>query len=513
MTHRKSFFNAVAWAYVMQGTEQSLNVLLTFVFAMMLGPKDFGTMAMAMAYILFIKMFLEQGLVPALIQRKDLRPEHLDSVFWLNLAASFALVFLSVSLSRWWASLNHLALLAPIISVLSLTIPLQGLTIVQRAVLEREMDFKSFSIRSIVAITAGGIVGLAMVFEGYGVWALVGNQLSTDLVGLVTLWRLSHWRPRLRFSLGSVKELLAFSTRSFAGNLGFFVNNQLDALLIGLFFGPVPVGLYRLAGRITSTIVSVGTSSLQAASFPQFCRLQDKPDELRQSVLTCVRMAAIITVPMLAGLAVISGPLLSAIGSQWIDGTNALRILCVVAIVQPIFYFVGPLLQALSRPHHLALLEWGHTAIAAGSWVLAGELLKHESTPVQITGIAATRFVTAVLLLTPVIVWLFRQLADVRFGQLLQVMAPSFLAGGAVGFVVFATSSSVLFQMMSPWPALLSEIVVGGIAASGMLLWLDRELRRTAEELLMKVRALGLAVWPPKNSITPQADPPQATKD
>jgi len=158
MTDRKSFRTAVKWAYVMQASEQGLNVFFTFLFAALLGPRDFGTVAMAMAYLAFIKLFLEQGLLPALVQRKDLRKEHLDTVFLLNVAVSLVLVGLSISLSGWWSRLNHLPLLAPVISVLSASIFLEGLTVVQKAVLERAMDFKSFSVRSFVANMAGGIV-------------------------------------------------------------------------------------------------------------------------------------------------------------------------------------------------------------------------------------------------------------------------------------------------------------------------------------------------------------------
>jgi O-antigen/teichoic acid export membrane protein len=124
MAHERSFRNAVKWACVLQGSGQGLNALLTFVFAAILGPKDFGLVAMAMAYILFAKMFLEQGVVPALMQRKDLNADHLDSAFYLNLGLSLVLVTMSVALSRWRAGLNHAPLLTPIIAVLSLTIPL-----------------------------------------------------------------------------------------------------------------------------------------------------------------------------------------------------------------------------------------------------------------------------------------------------------------------------------------------------------------------------------------------------
>jgi teichuronic acid exporter len=477
MAREKSFFHAVKWSYITQGSEQGLNTLLTLVFASILGPRDFGILAMAVAYIALIKMFLEQGLVSALIQRKDLKPEHLDSVFCLNLIISVVLMFLSIGLSGWWASLNHLPVLAPVLSVLSISIPIEGLTIVQRAILQRDMDFRSFSIRSIIAILVGGGAGLMMAFSGLGVWALVGKQIVTDLVGLAVLWKLSHWRPRMRLSWGPVKELLGFSSAGLVGNLGLYFNSQSDALLIGFFFGPVAVGLYRLASRICNSVVTAATSSLQAASYPQFCRLQDRPEELRQCLLSCLRITAIITIPALIGMAVTSKTIMSIIGPAWAGASTALVILCVVGIAQSVSYFVGPILQALGKPHYLAVLEWTHALVSAGLLALAAAVLRNKSTSAQVTGIAATRSITVIIFLTPVVFACLRKYVGVRMGSIVRAIGPSLASATVMGCVVVIASKGLITQKV--WPAFVCEISVGIAVASGMLFLLDKELRKT----------------------------------
>ena len=145
---------AVKWAYIMNGGQSGLTALFTFVLASVLGPRDFGTVAMALVYLALIQVFLEQGLVATLIQRKDLRDDHLDSVFWMGLSLSLLLMGLSVGLSRWWAGVNHLPELALVISALSLLLPIEALDMVQRAILQREMDFKSLSVRENLVVAA-----------------------------------------------------------------------------------------------------------------------------------------------------------------------------------------------------------------------------------------------------------------------------------------------------------------------------------------------------------------------
>src|SRR5262249_13914324 len=153
----------------------------------------------------------------------------------------------SFVLSHWWANVNHAPKAAVIIPVLSLCIPIEGLALVQKTLLAREMDFKSLSIRSNLSVLAGGIVGLAMAFTGFGVWALVGQQITKDFTALLLLWKLSPWRPVFQFSLPHLKSLLGFSLSNFVAQLGIFADAQAGSILIALLMGPYGVGLYRLA--------------------------------------------------------------------------------------------------------------------------------------------------------------------------------------------------------------------------------------------------------------------------
>lgn len=492
MTEHKTFHRAVKWAYVMNWGGQGFAALFTFILASLLGPRDFGTVSMAMIYIAFIQMLLNQGLYAAIIQRPDLQPEHLDSVFWLGQASSLILVGLSVGLSGWWAGLNHLPQLARVISVLSLTIPIEGLAMVQRAVLQREMDFKSLAIRSAGSVVAGGVMGLAMAFKGCGVWALVGQRVTEDATALALLWTVGRWRPRWRFSLVRMRELFGFSTASFAGKLGTFVNQQSSALLIGLYFGPLVVGLYRLAERMMGLVLDVATSSLQLVSFSEFSRLQDKPSELRRSVLACLRLSSIVTLPAMAGLAAVSGVFMGALGSNWIPAADALKILCVLGMALAFANFTGPLLSALSKPRVVAMVVWGFNVINVIALVGVSMLLAHASAKGQVLGIAATRFATGALLFAPTLLYILMQHSRISLGDLWKTARPSILAALAVAAVLLP------FSRLTPGcksvVLLVVEVTLGGLTGMAVLLTLDDKLRNAAlAPILAAMRTRGRA--------------------
>jgi O-antigen/teichoic acid export membrane protein len=138
MTEQQSFMKAVTWAYTLNWGDRIFSALFVLFLASLLGPRDFGIVSIAIIYVTFLQMFLDQGLASAIIQRKDLKQEHLDSVFIVNLVLSFGLVIISVLFSRAWAAINGAPEIAIVSSALSLSIVIQAMTLVQIAILTRQ---------------------------------------------------------------------------------------------------------------------------------------------------------------------------------------------------------------------------------------------------------------------------------------------------------------------------------------------------------------------------------------
>jgi PST family polysaccharide transporter len=309
------FRSAVKWALVMNWGTQGIAALVTFVLAAILGPKDYGLVAMAMLYISFIQMFLAQGLAAAIVQRKDLEEEHLDSVFWVTMLGGVVFCGISIALSGWWERVQLDAPgLARVIQALSVILIIRGLTIVQEAMLRRTMSFKKLAIRSNIAALVGGCVGVGMALNGFGVWSLVVQELVTSTCEVVLLWSVGTWRPRFRFSTRNLREVLGFSMHVFVAQLGTFVQRRSDALIIGLFFGPVAVGLYRLADRLINLVIEIATRPFTVVALPHFSRYQDDPDGLRNGVIKCIKSTTLVTLPLMALVAGLGGLICLTLG-------------------------------------------------------------------------------------------------------------------------------------------------------------------------------------------------------
>ena len=477
MSDHRTFRHALKWAYVATFGQRGIVLLLTFVLAAILGPEDFGTVAMAIAYIIFIEMFVAQGMGAAIIQRKDLSREHLDSVFWLIVAASIVLCGVSVLLSPWWAAVNRLPELASVITFLSLSVPIKGLTVVQEALLQRAMDFRSLALLRGAALVIGGAVGVTMAFSGYGVWALVGQQLVGSALTTAVMWKVSDWRPRLFFSWRRARELFGFSGGMFASQLGVYTASQSDAILMGLFFGPVAVGLYRLATRLMEAVLDIGTRSIQTVALPHFCSLQDDAPRLRAAVLSCIRLSATITIPAMALLALASDELMLLVGEKWAPASGVLKIVVFIGMAKALTLFTGPALLAKGRSKTVAALIWTLGLLTAGGIAITGAVFQDALVDSQI---AAVAFVRTGLLVGPyglatllVMKWLF----GIPLRQLGGALFPGCCAALAAVVAVSVVFAGGAPQNVGSFVSLVMIVAPAALAAGITLFALDQTVR------------------------------------
>jgi|GEM_PF-704779 len=468
--------SAVQWAFVMSWGPNAIATLLTFVLAAYLGPHDYGVVAMAALYISFVQMFLEGGLGTAIVQRKDLEPEHLDAVFWITLSFSLAIMLVTWLISPFWAAANHTDELYVVMNVLSITLPIQGLTVVQESLLERNLDFKSLAIRSNISTLVGGIFGLTLAVKGFGVWALVGEDLLSAMVRLVLLWRLGAWRPAMRFSMRHIKELFGFSFWVLIAQIGTFVQRRSDALLIGLFFGPAAVGIYRLGDRLISTVIELATRPFVMVVLPHFSKLQSNFVELRKAIMNCVRTSSMITLPMLAvasGMAYLICSVLSMRGNDWGLAVNVIQILALVGAARAITLLVGPLMQAINRPRLSVVLSWSLAGANTIAFCAAGWLLQHNAdVRYQAMGVAAARAVVFCLFYMPISLYIMCRICQLKGRDVLRSIMPAVIT--SVFVVITGQTVEYLMSLIHrPSPIMkVSELLIGGMITSSVALGL-----------------------------------------
>jgi teichuronic acid exporter len=477
-----AFSRAVSWSYVLNVGRITTTLVLSLVLARLLGPEAFGLIAMANVYVMFVELLVRQGLFVALVQRPGLTDRHLDTAFWLTVAAVTVLTPLSMLASVPWAAMNRLPDLAPVIVGLSLLVPLRGLSVVQEAIFHRKLNYKVLAIRGNVATVIGGVVGLGLALGGAGVWSLVAQQLVAAGVELVMIWYASSWRPSRRYAREDARELLGFGSKTILASFGNFANHRADALLIGLLFGPVAVGLYRMAARLIETALDFAIGGIQTVSLPELSKFVTDPPAFRRRALELMRLVAVIAAPAYAILAVSSDALFRLLGDEWAAAADPLKLLALLGFTAAVFNLAGPILDASGRPGLHAALMWVGAAVSVATFTAAGLLARRIGGDHEVLLLAAFRTATFVVTAMLVALPLLRRALGLSTGDIARATLPALLGATAGGLAAVAALAGLgLDQQFRP---LVAFVLTGSIATFGCgvgLLLTDAKARQLAK--------------------------------
>ncbi|WP_165358601.1 oligosaccharide flippase family protein [Haloactinopolyspora alba] len=459
---------------------------LSLVLAAMLGPRAFGVIAMALVFTNFIEMIQQQGMMPAIIARKTLRDEHKDTAFWLVIGAGVACTSVGLLVAPLWAGLNDLPELTLVIQVLALSVPLSSSVVVHEAILRRRLEFKKLTIRTWSSVLAGGAAGIGGAVLGWGVWALVAQQLVMNATTVVVLWGVSSWRPRLRFSGQAARELWSYAARSSTSSLGLFLGGRVDIILAGALFGPIVVGLYRMGQRLTQMVVDVTARSMQAVALPSLSALQDDRDAFAERLLRMQRIVAALTFPTLGVVAGIAPVVERLLGPEWQGTTVAIQVLAISQGLYSLALVLSPAMQARGRPGTVAVLVWIWAGAAAAALVGAatvpvdgtdGQLL------VLCLAITAASAVGATMTMIAA-----SRVFEVRIVTILGSSGPAVAAGVAAGAATWAIQSAITSPLVGAVVAGMLGVTVAAtilalldpVVRGAVRPFLDSDLRRRA---------------------------------
>lgn len=337
ITLRQKVFRGFAWDFSGRAAQQLVTFALGIILARLLGPKDFGLVAMAAVFISYTNIFTDLGLTSALIQRKAAESIHFSSFFFLNLSISSLFLAAMFFAAPLIASFYGVPALTPIARVLGLNFVLTSFTSVQQVYLQKSLDFRALRTASFIsAVTSGGL-GIAMAYLGYGVWSLVAQSVVSSLLSSILLWRASVWRPSLAFSLAALRDLWSYGFNMFlAGMLETFAQ-RVDVLVIGKMFDATSLGFYSKAKSINRFITQYSSQSVGAVAFPALAEIQDDEPRLRRATLRMIDVVTFVSLAIAGVLYVAARPLIILLLTEkWAGAIPLFELLCWSGMFYPI---------------------------------------------------------------------------------------------------------------------------------------------------------------------------------
>jgi PST family polysaccharide transporter len=455
------------WAVVEVWGVELLQFSVFTVLARLLGPQTYGLIALAMIFVVAAQRVLIQGgWSEFIIQRDDLDDLHLSTMFWVLLAIGVAVALIMVAAASAFARLFGEPQLAVLLPALSFFPVLTSLGAVPTGLLERDLKLAPLALRSTLATALGGIIGVAMALNGFGVWSLVGYEISYPLLTAIVLWPATHWRPRARFSRRHLAEIMSFVTRIMGERLINLTEILLPRALIGLRLNPAAVGNWSLATKIFELSSELVQRPALRVALPGFAGAQSDSSRLMSILALSAQLTALFAVPGYVFLVIAAPDLVSLLfGPSWHSAGLTLSILTALGLITPFTQLCVALLQGTGH------VGWSFALTLIG-FVLFLVILP-VGLAYGIVGVAAALVVRGWVLLL-IRLWLIRRL----FATSLNSVWRSFLLPSAGGMIMAAvmTITGTLAGSRFGGVTRLILLFAAGAASYVLSLWLmDRK--------------------------------------
>lgn len=347
---RHKAIKGVLWSAIDKIGVKATAFVVSVVIARILTPSDYGIIGMILIFIVVANIFIDSGMSQALVQKKNRTESDLSTAFFFNVGISvlcYAVLFFSAPLV---ADFYDQPILTSILRVLGLNIIIMSFATVQRANLLAKLDFRRIALVNLVGVLISGAVGIWMAYSGFGVWALVGQQMTSMLASSCMFWILGKWRPHAGFSVASFKALWKFGSKLLATGFVATVMREIYSVAIGKVYRSSELGFYTRAVQ-TSDLVSATTNDLiNAVTFPILSSLQDDRSRMIDVYGRMLGMTAFFIFPIMTGLAVVAGPFISVLlTDKWLPAAALLQWLCFARLFTPISSLNMNILNAVGR--------------------------------------------------------------------------------------------------------------------------------------------------------------------
>ncbi len=346
------------WRFLERCGAQGVSFVVSIVLARLLAPEVYGTIALVTVFTTLLQVFVDSGFGTALIQKKDADDLDFSTVFYFNIVFSIMLYMLIFFTAPLIANFYKNQALIPIIRVLSLNILISGVKNVQQSYVSKNMIFKKFFFVTIGASISSAIVGIGMAYSGFGIWALVGQQLVNTFLSATFLWFTVKWRPKLIFSFSRLKTLFSFGWKLLASALIDTLYADLRTLIIGKLYTSSDLAFYNKGKQFPQLIVTNINSSIDSVLLPTMSAVQDAKEAVKAMTRRAIKTSTYIIMPMMMGLAICAEPIVRLLlTDKWLPCVPFLRIFCFTFAFYPIHTANLNAIKAMGRSDLFLKLE------------------------------------------------------------------------------------------------------------------------------------------------------------
>ena len=346
------------WSFIDNISNSGVTFLVGLILARLLTPAEYGIMAMIAIFIAVSNSIVDSGFSNALIRKVRIDRVDYNTVFVFNLIVSIVLYILLYTSAPAISLFFKEPVLTNVLRVIGLILIVNALGIIPRTILVRGIDFKTQTKVSIISSVSSGLVGVGMAIMGFGVWSLVWQQLSRQILNSLFLWIFCKWIPQWEFSIKSFKEMFGFGYKLLLSGLLDTLYKNIYYVIISRCYSPAQLGQYSRAEQFNMIFSSNLTSIVQRVSYPVLSSIQEEPERLREAYRQIIKTTMLVTFACMLGLAAVAKPLIIIlIGEKWLPAVSFLQIICFSGMLYPLHAINLNILQVKGRSDLFLKLE------------------------------------------------------------------------------------------------------------------------------------------------------------
>lgn len=358
MSLKDQAVSSVFWVFIHAFGSQGITFFVSIVLARFLEPSEFGLIAMLSVFIAIGNNLINSGLTQSLIRLQQVDEEDFSTVFYFNIIVSIIVYVLIFFLAPYIALFYNEEQLTNVVRIYSFSFIINAFSSVQSARLTKMLDFKTQMKVSFPSIIIGGISGILLAYNGYGVWSLVWSSLIQTFLSTIQLWYWSKWKPLFVFRIIKFKSHFQYGVNlTFSGILDALFT-EAYTIIIGKFFLATQVGFYNRANTLQKLPVTNISSIITRVTFPLFSAIQNDDARLKSAYMKIMQIVVFITAPVLILMAVLAEPLFRFLFTdKWLPAVPYFRILCINGILFPIHSYNLQILKVKGRSDLFLRLE------------------------------------------------------------------------------------------------------------------------------------------------------------
>lgn len=334
---RGTIVKSFLWKLFERLSVQLIQFVITVVLARLLLPSEYGIVALIAIFITLCDVIIDGGLNTALIQKKNADNIDFSTIFFFSVGVAVLLYGIMYACAPAISHFYKQPELVPVIRVLSVSLPFYAFNSIQRAYVSKNMLFQRLFYSSLGAVVLSGAIGVFMAYHGYGVWALVAQNVSSQFFTTLIMWFTIRWRPIWLFSVDRFRGLFGYGWKIFGANFITSLFLNIRKLVIGKFFTPASLAYYEKGDQLPALVMNNIFSSVQAVLLPTFSESQDDRPHVKSMMRRSTKLSCFFIYPLMVGMIVAAKPLvLFLFTEKWIEAVPFIQILCIANFFRPI---------------------------------------------------------------------------------------------------------------------------------------------------------------------------------